>query len=263
MALARCFVGLSHKQLLQVKAWLLCQLAQKKSSPVVPSNPLNNGLLAYWKMDEDTGTTTADSTGNGNTGTFSGTGASWVTGKINSGLAPDKDTGYVDFGVIYGVAGLTQASFSVWVNVTLSGVVAVTDYNGGVGGNYYNWDVAALSGVCYARLYNGTTNPNLHFPCPASGWHLFTVVYDGTQSVNTNRLLVYIDGVLATGVTYIGTFPASLPILSNLSHATIGSSADFTHTNGTYDEFGIWSRVLTQADVTSLWNGGAGIQLPV
>jgi hypothetical protein len=29
MALARCFVGLSHKQLLQVKAWLLCQWAKK------------------------------------------------------------------------------------------------------------------------------------------------------------------------------------------------------------------------------------------
>jgi hypothetical protein len=45
MALARCFVGLSHKQLLQVKAWLLCQLAQKKSSPVVPVVPVPPALI--------------------------------------------------------------------------------------------------------------------------------------------------------------------------------------------------------------------------
>ena len=35
------------------------------------------GLVGYWKMDEGTGTTTADSSGNGNTGTLSGT--SWST----------------------------------------------------------------------------------------------------------------------------------------------------------------------------------------
>ena len=47
---------------------------------------LTTNLEAYWKFDENTGTTAADATGNGNTATFAGSGASWDTGLINSGV---------------------------------------------------------------------------------------------------------------------------------------------------------------------------------
>src|SRR3990167_1519720 len=49
-------------------------------------SPLFNpsGLVGYWKFAEGTGTSTADSSGNGNRGTWGGTGSHWVTGKVGN-----------------------------------------------------------------------------------------------------------------------------------------------------------------------------------
>ncbi|MDP3948490.1 MAG: LamG domain-containing protein, partial [bacterium] len=50
-------------------------------------SPLFNssGLVGYWKFDEGSGTSTQDSSGNGNTGVISGS-PSWVTGKIGDAI---------------------------------------------------------------------------------------------------------------------------------------------------------------------------------
>jgi len=45
-----------------------------------PNDVAAGGLVGWWKFDENTGTTAADSSGNGNTGTLSGAG--WGVGKI-------------------------------------------------------------------------------------------------------------------------------------------------------------------------------------
>jgi hypothetical protein len=46
---------------------------------------LAGGLVAYWKLDDASGTTADDSVGS-NTGTWNGTlGSQWTTGKINGG----------------------------------------------------------------------------------------------------------------------------------------------------------------------------------
>src|SRR4030042_5775961 len=49
-------------------------------------SPIANttGLVGYWKFDEGSGTTATDSSGNGNTGAWNGTGSRWATGKVGS-----------------------------------------------------------------------------------------------------------------------------------------------------------------------------------
>ena len=44
--------------------------------------PWNTGLVGLWRMDDGTGTSVTDFSGNGYTGTLSGTTYSWITGKV-------------------------------------------------------------------------------------------------------------------------------------------------------------------------------------
>jgi hypothetical protein len=49
------------------------------------SASFTSNLVAYWKFDEGTGTTTADSSGNGNTGILTN-GPLWTAGRIGNAL---------------------------------------------------------------------------------------------------------------------------------------------------------------------------------
>ena len=55
------------------------------------------GLVAYWPLEEGTGSTTADASGGGRTGTLTG-GTSWTAGKVGSGaVAFDGVNGRLTF----------------------------------------------------------------------------------------------------------------------------------------------------------------------
>ena len=80
------------------------------SFTVAPSN-----LVAYWKFDEGSGTTAADSSGNGNTGTLIN-GPLWTAGKAGNALYFD---GIDDNVTVLDSASLHLSSaftLSAWVN---------------------------------------------------------------------------------------------------------------------------------------------------
>lgn len=63
----------------EVRIWNVVRTAAQIKASMNSSVPTNStGLVGYWKMDEGTGTTTADATGNGHTGTLT-SGPLWVT----------------------------------------------------------------------------------------------------------------------------------------------------------------------------------------
>lgn len=65
-------------QIDEVRVWNVARSAAQIASTINSSVPVNAaGLVGYWKMDEGTGTTTADATANGNTGTLT-SGPLWV-----------------------------------------------------------------------------------------------------------------------------------------------------------------------------------------
>ena len=51
---------------------------------VTPVEPNQAGLVGHWKLDEGSGTTAQDSSGNNYHGTI--TGAEWVTGQLGGAL---------------------------------------------------------------------------------------------------------------------------------------------------------------------------------
>ena len=94
---------------------------------------------------------------------------------------------------------------------------------------------------------------NTGYILPLNTWTHITVTYKGT-SFGSNNVLIYVNGSLL--------YTGSLSMPAGGSKVFVGSnnagSGGFY--NGLIDEVGVWNRTLTAAEVTELYNAGAGKQ---
>ena len=72
-------------------------------------------LVGWWRFDEGTGTTAADSSGNGNDGTFNGD-PQWVVGYFGGALEFDGSDDYIDCGNDPSL-DLTKWTITFWLKV--------------------------------------------------------------------------------------------------------------------------------------------------
>jgi uncharacterized protein (TIGR03790 family) len=94
------------------------------SSPLVCishscSQPLAS-LAAHWKLDESSGTTASDSSGNGNTGTLVN-GPVWTMGNISGALSFDGVDDRIDITDSSSLEGMPAITISAWIRSTLTG----------------------------------------------------------------------------------------------------------------------------------------------
>jgi hypothetical protein len=91
----------------------------------------------------------------------------------------------------------------------------------------------------------------------STGWHHLMVTYDGTT------MLMYIDGVAQAPITI--TLDTSINNASGTGTFGIGKAgyAPFDGPPGDMDEIGVWARCITPAEVTYLYNSGAGKAYPL
>jgi len=74
-----------------------------------------SGLRGWWKMNEGTGTTAADSSGNGNTGTLTG-GPTWSSGIASNAVVLDGVNDYVNVGDSATLENNATFTFAAWIN---------------------------------------------------------------------------------------------------------------------------------------------------
>ena len=86
---------------------MVCECA----SPAVAAS----GLVAYWKFDEGSGTTVADSSGNGNTGTLVN-GPLWTAGRVGNALFFDGIDDNVTVPDSTSLDLSSSFTLSAWVN---------------------------------------------------------------------------------------------------------------------------------------------------
>lgn len=79
----------------------------------------------------------------------------------------------------------------------------------------------------------------------ANKWHHIALVFDGTQSVNSNRVKMYLDGELQT-LSGNKSWPATTS--TNTADVLIGSP----QFDGSIDELRVWETALSSADI-ALW----------
>jgi hypothetical protein len=234
--------------------------------PIGYNDPTIGGLVGWWTMNEGTGTvTTADLSGNGNTGYLTNSPA-WTNGVVRSGL---KFNGVqtVASGTYIGIFNSpslqqiqSNITISAWFNAKASvGVNAGTIITKTVGSLtspyqcfYLGLDVGikplAIIGDGSTRSYfqfNTILNSNI--------WYNLLFTYNGSQ------MIIYTNGLIA------GTTNSSLKIATNNVPVTIGSSVYFTDSfntvfDGTLDDVRIYNRALSSDEILKLYNGGYGSQ---
>lgn len=216
---------------------------------------LGLGPVGWWKMDEGSGSTTYDSSGNNNNST-TWTSATWVTGKFGSGISVNGSNQVVRMAETTSIdLGNTTDSYtlSAWFKTTANysdySIIA-TKYNALAGlpfailldSNEYGCFAIAEGGA--PIIVCGTTTLN------DGVWHYIS----GIRDVSTDSLLLYIDGVLINSIE--DTSSTDMRNDSDFSVGNGGSSYNTYDFNGQIDDVKLYNYVRTPSQIIEDMNAG-------
>jgi alpha-L-arabinofuranosidase len=189
---------------------------------------------AHWTYDEGSGTTAADSSGNGHTATL-GQAAGWTTGKVGdhalavTGAAGSQATAG-------GPVVDTGKSFSVgaWVKLNnTTGYQTIVSANGANVSGYFLQLRGDTGKFAFTRLASDATSAAASSasastaPKAGTWYHLL-----GVDDTGAGKLLLYVNGVLAGSTPYTTAWRAGGDTVTGAGY--FGKPADFT--SGTVDD---------------------------
>jgi uncharacterized cupin superfamily protein len=221
---------------------------------------LNVGnLAAYWKMDEANGTR-EDHVGSLDlleVGTVDA-----GTGVINNGVTGFTDTDFLEVAHNAALAPTGDFSISVWVRPSsLSGIsfILAKGLTSGASGarSYYLWQ---SDDTVHFDILTTDTGRSVSFEDALndSQWNLIVVVADFE-----NELLK----ISVNGATFETAVLSGTGLSDSGQSLKVGIDENLTDSFrypyvGSIDELGIWPQALSQTEVTTLYNSGAGLQPP-
>ncbi|MDC8804203.1 hypothetical protein PRZ61_12200 [Halomonas pacifica] len=236
-----------------------------------------DGLLAYWKFDENGGTTAADASGNGHDGTLTSSALWTPDGVVGAGIEGDG-TNYVELGYGTNLLGLPddEWAYAVWVYMPIGVLTEVV----------FDWGVQASGSAAQnvgAELYIEDRHPRFrieqHEPngvdgaggrgrwtatgaTLGDGWNLVIAQRDmagaeayvyhagGNSSDSVSATLTAFDkwgnrNNFIGGLQYSGT--------DNTPSAVLAAGARI-------DIALVYGRKLSSTERDALWNDGNGVQ---
>jgi hypothetical protein len=204
------------------------------------TSSLSTGLLSLWHLDEGTGTTTVDSSGNGNTASLIN-GPAWTTGYSQKAVQ-GNGTGYVQglIGTWFGGNNPLTATAWVYATATTNGpVFGVTSTQG------WNMPFLSINGsTVYGYVWQ---NPIISTTVTLNAWHLLSLTYNPTGTIAT----LYVDGV--SKGTSTGIYQASGVAdywTTNIAGSRPGGVNSIL--TGRVDEIRAYNRILSGAELTAL-----------
>ena len=222
------------------------------------SGDIQTGLIHYWKLDEAPGATTAIDIAGGANITLAGTATFATGGKVNNDLSLPNDSSAKPSTVATpaNILGKSTLTISEWVKRAAAGsyVQLGQENTTGSGGEI------SIEGWSDGRFYlsispSATTQACGYFASNDTNWHLVTLVFDGTQTGDTNRLKGYLDGVQQTLTICGPAIPAttfSTGYGFYIGYLSPGSAG--VNDAGTFDDVRVYNRALSQSDVLTLYN---------
>jgi chitodextrinase len=205
---------------------------------VTVANTFPSGLVAAYSFDEGTGTTAADVTGHGNTGTTANT--TWAAnGKFGEALSFNGTNSWVTVPDSNSL-DLTRMTLEAWVDPTALGTawrtVLFKEQTGDVTYSLYanrNTQVPdAQVDIGGERNVTGTAQ------IPLNTWTHLAATYDGST------LKVYVNGAQAGSFAIAGNIAVSSGALRIGGNGVYGE-----YFSGLIDEVRVYSRALSQAEI--------------
>jgi hypothetical protein len=213
-----------------------------------------------WKLDEESGLTAADSSGNGINGTLSNffNGSEWgiVEGQRclqfgadpnyniiadNFNLPPtvnnifDKDSGWsINFWVYFNELPDATSVLAGFGDVYMSTGNGSARYAATDGDNYI-----VTRGMNSPYFYAG--NRGFY----SGRWHMVTITYDARVSIKTINM--YIDGSNVDTATSV-TWPLDAEMIFAISPRNNEPTPDVY-----FSDFSVWDQALSQSDIITLW----------
>jgi hypothetical protein len=204
-------------------------------------------------------------------GTYNGTakgGLTYTTGKIGQAFNLNGTNAYVELGDVMDI-GLDSWSYACWINTnsTASQQIFSKSFAGGQNGRFaariFNGvDVRFLFEVTGVNVLDvGLLNANV-----VNEWTHYVFIVDRSDKVKIYRNGVLTSPTVISGTNnltpYIGVnFGTQRPFRIGANTASDGATPG-SFFSGQIDSLNIWNRVLTESEITELYNSGNGKQYP-
>ncbi|HEY5176453.1 MAG TPA: Ig-like domain-containing protein [Terriglobales bacterium] len=214
-----------------------------------------SGLAGYWALNEGSGTTSADSSGSGDTATLVN-GVSWVSGKIGNAVSANGTNQYVSIPAV-NLSSTNAVTLAAWVNRTYStsgGPVlfeATANYNGSTTGFGVFPDDNSCGGL-QAAVHGNVGYVANCYNQPSSGvWYHLAFVFDKSQA-GANEVKFYLDGVLQTATRSLVTSTNTNNFGSNPIYV-FSRGGTQSYAAGTVDELRLYSSALTAGQIQQIY----------
>lgn len=204
------------------------------------------GLVAWWKMDDGSSNTAADSSGNGLGGTLVGN-PTWMAGTVGGALKFDGDGDYVDIGKDAKFNIASQITVAAWIKVDAfdrewQTIISKGDSSWRL---QRNWDKGTLEFGCTGLVVPGNRWGGIYGKTDVNDgqWHHAAGVYDG------QKLSLYVDGSLDVSVDVKGSVSINdYPVL-------IGENAEKPQRfwNGLIDDVRVYNYGLNAGEVAEIF----------
>jgi len=214
---------------------------------------VNDGLVAYWKLDETSAGAVVDSSGYEKHGVNTGATIN-QTGKFNKSydfVSTDSDkvtiTGYK------GVTGTNPRTISAWIKSTSAvvnqGIVHWGIASGGQKSGFRTQDSSGTANTIRYEVNGGYVVGSTDVL--DDQWHHVAMTWanDGTPNVLDTKL--YVDGVLEAQSDFVSR------VINTASgnDVLIGTNAQSQYFDGNIDDVRIYNRALTAAEILELGRG--------
>jgi hypothetical protein len=213
---------------------------------------VSSGLVGWWPLDEGTGLTAHDISGQGNNGTWSGVPSSPNDTYYTAGLIGSY-AGYFDGSdnkVTIGTQPVYQFTgpftLSAWVNTLSSNGTILSMQNSGDNG----YNLGLYKGVIRFCVYANTAQSCVgggSYPLSSPTWTYFTAVFDGSN------ISVYANGA------FLASNPAPAPTTSTgLLAFGVAQRGGYTDFSGSLDDIRLYNRALSASEISSFYNVDVG-----
>jgi hypothetical protein len=227
--------------------------AHLDAGSVYASVVLADAPMAYWRLDEASGTVAHDASGNGNDAQYTGgvtlgsSGA--LIGDTDTAAALDGAKGHLEVGNRFGFAGGAPFTLEIWAQpraITTSYTRLFSRELPTSPREGYLVFVRAPYAADPSTFSVERWAANQTNQCPETNlitqvWHHFVATYDGSTS------RIYLDGALAASQ------PAPLALNATTASLWIGASAFDTaaYFNGVVDEAAVYATELSAARIAA------------